>query len=131
MFGWMKIYTVHVLPDDVGVKQKPIFIKEGFNQFAFVFTLFWALYQRLWIPAILMLAFDIVLMMLLGAHIFAPPSIVGMQLIYHVFVGFQGNDWLRARLQDKGYILADVSAADSLLRVEQRYFERYLAGTAA
>lgn len=130
MFGWMQIYTVHVMPDDIGVRQKPIFVKEGFNQFAFVLTLFWAIYHRLWVPAILMISFDILLMVLMHTHIFAPATVGIIQIAYHIFIGLHGNDWIRNGLQDRGYVLTDISAADSLLRAEQRYFERYLGQAA-
>jgi hypothetical protein len=60
-------------------------------------------------------------------HLLTMTSGALVQLALNLMIGFHANDWLRARLSRRGYIMADISAADTLLRAEQRYFERYLA----
>lgn len=127
MFKGMKLYTVHVDPDDNGSGIKPVFIKEGFNPLAFVFTLFWALYHQLWALALALFAASFCLMLLSDSQILSEASITALQLGMNVLVGFHANDFLRARLAKKGYILVDVTAADSFLRAQQRYLERYVA----
>jgi hypothetical protein len=126
MFSRMKIYAVYIRPE-AGAQQKPVFIKEGFNFAALVFTAFWALYQRLWVPMLLMAAFEVGLGAMVHTKILSLPSIGALNLGYHVIVGMQANDWVQSRLRRRGYVLADIAAADSLLRAEQRYFERHLA----
>lgn len=130
MFGGVKIYTVHVKPQDKGVHHKPVFVKEGFNFAAFVLPLLWALYKRLWIPAVLIGLFDLAFIALMTQQILAQSSLNALDLTFRVLVGYQANDWLRACLNRQGYVMSDISAADSLLRAEQRYFERYLAASA-
>lgn len=127
MFHHMKLYTVHVRPDEPASHQKPVFVREGFNIFAFVLTVFWALYQRLWLQAAVLLAINIALISMRLHHTLNPLSMIILQLGYQSVIGFSANDWVRHRLARKGYIMTDVSAGDSLLRAEQRYFERYLA----
>jgi hypothetical protein len=126
IFFGMKIYTVHIKPED-GLRDKPVFIREGFNLYAFIFTGFWALYHRLWMPLLMIMLFHILTAYSVHAHILLKPSYLAIQLGFNLLVGYQANDWLRARLSRQGYIMADVSAADNLLRAEQRYFERTLA----
>ena len=126
MFGRMKLYTVHLKPED-GLHKKPVFVREGFNVYAFAFTGLWAIYQRLWKPLLLIMIFNGTLGYLLAHHILLKPSYLAMQFGFNLLVGFQANDWVRARLAANGYVLADVSAADSLLRAEQRYLERALS----
>ena len=128
MFGGVKIYTVHVKPEDRGVQHKPVFVKEGFNFMAFAFPLLWAAYKRLWVPVLLILMFDLFFFSLMHWHIFSHPSLSALDLAFRVLIGFHANDWLCSYLRRQGYVMADISAADSLLRAEQRYFERYLAG---
>lgn len=128
MFNRMKIYTVHIKSGAVSPYEKPVFVREGFNVFAFLFTLLWAFYHRLWLPVLLILAVNATLMMLAKNHVMSFDSASIMQMGFNVFVGFQANDWLRSGLARRGYIVADIAAADSKLRAEQRYFERYLAG---
>lgn len=129
MLNRMKIYTVHARPGARG-GEKPIFVREGFNWMAFLFTGFWALYQRLWWPAALIVAFHIGLGALGEHHLLSPSSVGAVQLGFQVLVGYFGNDWMRARLRRRGFVMSDVTAADSQLRAEQRYFERYLAAAA-
>jgi hypothetical protein len=127
MFSYMKIYTVHLKPGLSLGEQKPVFIKEGINIAAFIFHFFWALYHRLWWVAFLVFAANVVLVFLMRSSVLTREGVVIIQLAIQVIVALQGNDWRRAKLTRKGYIMADVSAADSLLRAEQRYFERSLA----
>lgn len=131
MFGRVKIYTVHVGAQDKGLQHKPVFVKEGFSIMAFLFPLLWTVYRRLWGPMLIVLAFDMFLYAMLKGHSFGRPSLGAVDLGFRLLIGFQANDWLRASLQRKGYLLTDVSAADSLLRAQQRYLERFVATSAA
>jgi len=129
IFFRTKIYTVYLKPED-GLFRKPRFIKEGFNFAAFLFTGLWALYHRLWMPLVMILAVNIALGYMLQSHVLLKLSYLVAQLGFNLLIGFHANDWLRARLASQGYIFADVSAGDSLLRAEQRYFERALTAGA-
>lgn len=126
----MKIYTVHVKPGTVSPYEKPVFVSEGFNVWAFIFTLFWAIYQRMWGMSLALVALNIAFVSMGKAHILSEDSLIIVQLAVNVIIGFCANDWQRAKLAKSGYIVADISAGDSLLRAEQRYFERYLAHAA-
>ncbi len=123
----MKIYTVHVNPSNANARQKPVFVREGFNIPAFLLTVFWLLYQRLWLHALCVVTANAVLITLGTEHIISSNSVGIMQLGVQALVGFHANDWLRARLTRQGYITADISVSDNLLRAQQRYFERSLA----
>lgn len=128
MFGrGMKIYTVHVKPGVGPTQEKPKFVREGFNLYAFMFTGLWLLSQQIWSHAILILLAQFAIGVCEGLGILSGANAVVMLLGIQMVVGLEGNDWLRARLSRQSYVLMDVSAADSLLRAEQRYFERYLA----
>jgi len=127
MFGRMHIYTVHVMPGETLAENKAVFVKEGFNIWAFLLTGFWALYERLWIPLAGIVAFNIVLGILMNQRLLGELGFAALQLGFNLIVGYHANDWLRAKLTQGGHILADISASDSKLRAEQRYFERALA----
>lgn len=130
MLSPMKIYTVYIKPGTVQPYEKPVFVREGFNLMAFLFTFFWALYYRLWKAAAIIFAANLAIMLATKLHMLSMDGAGVMQLALAVLVGFHANDWLRARLAKRGYIMADIAAADSLLRAEQRYFERYLSAVA-
>jgi hypothetical protein len=123
----MKIYTVHVKPGTSVAERPPVFVKEGFNFFAFLFHFFWALYQRLWLPALGIFFVNVLLVLLVREHIVSANGMTALQLGFQFLVGAHGNDWVRARLSREDYVLADIAAGDSMLRAEQRYFERLLA----
>lgn len=126
MFKGMKIYTVHIKPGMAAAQQRPVFIKEGFNFWAFLLTLLWTLYNRLWLASLLLFAFNVVLFIMLKNHMLSMYSVGAINFGFHLIIGFLANDWLRAKLARRGYIMADISASDTLLRAEQRYFERVL-----
>lgn len=127
MLNSLKIYTVHIHPDMSHAQERPIFVREGFNVWAFLLTVFWALYHRLWWVAGFVVLANIIVGMIGELQLLSTVSVVLLQLAIQVVVGLCGNDWLRTRLQQKGYILADITAGDSVLRAEQRYFERMLS----
>ncbi len=125
----MKIYTVHVKPNVSLADTKPVFVKEGFNFFAFFLTLFWSLYHRLWLVTLFIIAYNLLIVLVMRWHLLGFNGATALQLGFQFLLGAHANDWLRAALAKRGYIMADVTAADSRLRAEQRYFERYLAAS--
>ncbi len=129
MFG-TKIYTVQIKPGIVAAAEKPVFIKEGFNVYAFLFGVVWALYQRLWLAAVLMMVFNVSVVWMVKHHVLLQPSAACLQLGFILVVGYSANDWLRTKYARRGYVMTDVTAANTKLTAEQRYFERYLAHTA-
>lgn len=126
LFG-LKIYTVHLKPGQSQLEQKPIFVHEGFNIKAFILVIFWTLYHRLWLASFLLIVVNTVLIGMRDMHILSDVGVFIMQFGVQIITGFLANDWYRHKLDRQGYIIADISAADSLLRAEQRYFERTLA----
>jgi hypothetical protein len=126
LFG-LKIYTVHVKPGETLAHEKPVFVREGFNILAFALTGFWALYQRLWVHGLLIILFNGILMLLNQEQVLSQTGMTIIQLGFNLLIGFHANDWRRVGLTRRGYIVADIVTGDSLLRAEQRYFERHLA----
>lgn len=126
MFG-AKIYTVHIDPENPPPTGTPIFVREGFNVFAFVFVAFWALYQRVWLLAFILLVLQAWIMWAASHHVLSPLTAQLLYFTVQVLTGFHANDWRRRQLQKKGYVMADVATGDNLIRAEQRYFERVLA----
>lgn len=122
MLSKPKLFTVHMKAQDS--LENAIFVKEGFSFPAFLFGAFWAFYQRLWWPAILMLAVEIIFQ-----GFFADPMEHPAAVIIHLGVlaifGFLAPDLRQGNLRERGYVLTDVVAAENLLRAEQRFLDRY------
>lgn len=127
MFGNMTIYTVHVKPDMPATQQRPIFVREGMNYYAFFFPFFWSLYKRLWLQALFFFAMNFLIIVFSEYKLISQGGLMVIGVSMNVFACLSGNDWIRGRLTRDRYVMADITVADSLLRAQQRYFDRFLA----
>jgi len=121
------IYTVHINPSLPQPYEAVEFVEEGFNWKAFIFSGFWALYNKLWWSALGIFAYNAFMAQLLSSHTFSHTGVGILQLGLELFIGFQANDWRRTNLKKRGFITADVVTGDSLIRAEQRFFDRYFS----
>lgn len=127
MFGnTMKVYTVHINPSEKQALEKPEFVEEGFAWLAFLFTAFWAIFHRMWVTMIVLLALSGLINLAMVEQWVSPPLIVIVQLTYQIIFGFVANDLRRWKLKRDGYVLYDIVTGDSQLRAEQRFFDRYV-----
>lgn len=125
-FNGFRLYSVHVDPSAPRPYETAEFIAEGFNFWAFVFGALWALYQRLWILGFILICLNVAFAGMAKHYGFSPVSIYVLQMGIQIMVGFQANDSRRIALAKKGYIVADMVAAHTLLHAEQRFYDRYL-----
>ena len=125
-----RLYSVHVDPCAPRPYETAEFVAEGFNFWAFVFGAMWALYQRLWILGFILICLNVALAGMAKHYGFSPASIYVLQMGIQIMVGFQANDSRRIALARKGYIVADMVAAHTLLHAEQRFYDRYLPSAA-
>jgi hypothetical protein len=124
MFNRLKLYTVHVKASGSDALENPVFVREGFNLYAFFFTILWALYHRCYYFAALILAVNIAIVLAVEAHMISDTAATVTQVAVQFLVGAHANDMLRDKLRGKGYVVQDIAAAESLLRAQQRYFDR-------
>jgi hypothetical protein len=127
----MRIYTVHIDPSLPHPYEEARFVKEGFSWPGFFFLGLWALYNRLWWVAIGIIAVNGFMWHLVQEKELTHSAYLILHFTLHLMVGFYGNDWLRNRLARRGYLTVDITAGDSPLRAEQRFFDRYLAANPA
>ncbi len=126
MLNRFKLYSVHLNPEAERPYETAEFVPEGFNIYGFLFGELWALYHRQWILAFVLFCINILITVLGENFGFNPVSTFVLQMGIRVMVGFQGNDAIRASLARRGYIVADLVAAHTLLHAEQRFYDRYL-----
>jgi hypothetical protein len=116
----MAIYSVHNRP--AARADDAIFVKEGFAWTAFVFTLLWALWHRMWIVAVIVFS--------VTATIAAFGSWLGQgdlpinlaSLAVSLILGFEGNDLRRWSLARQGYEEVGLAAGRDLDEAELRFF---------
>jgi hypothetical protein len=123
----LRIYTVQINPSLPQPYEAAEFIEEGFSWAAFVFTGIWALYHRLWWIALGLFAFNFLMIHLLSSGTLTHAGVTIIDLGVRTLVGCYANDWRRAKLRRNGYIVADIVSGDSLLRGQQRFFDRYFS----
>jgi hypothetical protein len=121
------IYTVHVNPALHESYESAKFVEEGFSWKAFIFGMFWLLYQRLWWQSGFVILLNIILWHLVESKAFTHIGYSILSLGIHLVIGFHATDWLRERLKRKGYITADIVSGNSLLGAELRFFDRYFS----
>ena len=86
--------------------RSPVLLRDGFSLWAFLFGPLWLLLHAAWIPALLLLAANLVLSVAL--HGPAAP-IAGLGLAW--LVGLYGQEWRGWSLARRGWRLAHVIAA--------------------
>lgn len=122
MFHRLHFYTVHEKP---GNRQKPpVFVREGFAIWGFVFAMFWLLYHRLWLAFAINLAYNLGVIWLAQRGVISEGAEFALLLAQQLLIGFEGRDVLRAKLKRKGYITTNIVAEESQWRAERRHFEQ-------
>jgi len=124
MFHGLKLYTVHVKPGSDVTLAKPLFLREGFNWMAFLFTFLWAFYHRLWVFGLVILGANALAIFAARYGLLTEFSLPVVQFALQFIVAFHANDAYRKSLTKRGYLFQDITSGDSLLRAEQRYFDR-------
>ena len=119
--GRTNIYTVHLHED-----QDMVLVREGFSWGAFLFGPLWALYNRLWFVAILLLLLSALFGYADEHGVTGDATLAILQLAIGILIGYQANDWRRTRLHKLGYTLVDVVAASSIKRAQLRFLDHYL-----
>ncbi len=110
----MKMWTAHLRPD-----AEPILVPEGFSWLALIFGPLWLAAHRAWIPAVIVLAADVVVSTLVPM----PLSIV-LDVGLTLLVGLSAQDLRRWSIENRGYLLTHVIAA----RDEAEALGRLLTG---
>jgi hypothetical protein len=126
LFSRLHIYTVHIKPERKAGQASDIrFVEEGFSWMAFVFSTLWALYNRLWLMAGLIIALNVLMMMVAETIRLDVISLSILQLGFQVWIGFHGNDFLRSALRKRGYVTYALVSGENTMRAEQRFFDRH------
>ena len=126
-----KLYSVHLRAWSASPDRDAVFVREGFAWGAFVFSIAWALWHRLWLVAILVAGAIAVLALtedLLEINpLLAEAASFGLSL----WIGFEANDWRRAGLRRRGYADAGIVTGTNLAEAEHRFFTARHGGAAA
>lgn len=126
-----RLYSVHLNPKAPRPYESPVFVPEGFNVYAFLFHIFWALYHRIWLQAFIILGLLIAVQIASAYGDLSRTSTIILDLGIRLMIGMAANDLRRDTLDKRGWVVSDVVIADSLLDAERRYYDRHLGHIAA
>lgn len=119
------IYTVHVHPDRTEPSERVELVREGFSLWAFVFTAFWLLYQRLWIPFLIYCALLFYILEIGKRTGLNELTITILELGLHLLLAVSAHDLQRWGLARRGYRMKGVVVGESELRATQRVYDRF------
>jgi Protein of unknown function (DUF2628) len=121
------IYTVHV-PDDVAGSveraDRTVFVREGFSLWGFVFGWLFLVWHRLWIALAAWVALAGVIAAGWWVLRLPPDPLVAMAVLMHLFVGVEGNDLRRWRLERRRFRLVEIVSGARRDEAEYAYFFR-------
>lgn len=126
------IFTIYTNPSDRDEIENTEVVPEGFSWLAFIFPIIFLLYKKCWILAISWLALTtfaqyIILEVELNKLPYTIILFNAVTFLARILLGFHIYDYIRFKLERKGYILQDIIAEDNRNRALQRYFDRNLA----
>ena len=107
----MTLYVVQA-PDasDTGLA-KARFIRDGFSWPAFVFAQVWLLYHRLWIPLLVWVVLEVAYFVFVAKQV-PPGTSVAVDLLAHLFIGFEGSRLRQAKGARRAALVDLVEARD-------------------
>ncbi len=118
----MRIYTVHERAGSAGADSDVSLIKEGFCWPALLFSVLWALYHRLWLVLLALLALTSVLVALhLRFGLSGDVAAAGV-LAPKLLLGLFGNDLRRGLLKLRGASFSGVVSGSDSGEAERRLF---------
>jgi hypothetical protein len=119
----MKIFTIHVSSKTGFLESDIRLIKEGFSWPAFLCTVFWLIWNRLWLGFFVSMLF-IVFITLASDFVGFNVWINLVFLSFSSFIlGIIGNDLFRLKLNSSGFIESGVIASENQEKATQRLLD--------
>ncbi len=106
----MRTYSVHIRRHGLNLDRDFAVVKEGFSWPAFVFNIFWALWYRHWLAAIVLFAIPITVAIVTKVIGLAPAGKTFLSLGWLVIVGMTANDVRRYYLDRDGFVEHGIAA---------------------
>jgi hypothetical protein len=111
----MTTYAIYAKPSDRNAEEA-IFVPDAFSWGGFIFTGFWALWNRMWIAGSIVISIT-----LLGSAL--PPALQFLlNLAISILMGLHANDLLGWSLARRGYFQIGLSSGSSLEEAELRFY---------
>jgi hypothetical protein len=117
----MAVYAVYYRPPEAERPGDMVLVRDGFCWPAFLFTVFWALWSRLWWAALGLAAANGILAVILQATGLNPAGQASISLGFMAMVGYGAGDLRGWTLERRGYALADLVSGGGLDEAELKF----------
>ena len=111
----MTTYAIYAKPSDRNAEDA-IFVPDAFSWGGFIFTGFWALWNRMWIAGSIVISIA-----MLGSALPPAPQFL-LNLAISILMGLHGNDLLSWSLARRGYSQIGLSNGRTLEEAELRFY---------
>ena len=119
----MRHYTVHLRRHGLDPDRDLVLVKEGFSWPAFLFSVLWALWHRLWLVAGLFFLVQAALSLVLALWTPDPVSASAVSVGAALILAYIANDLRRWTLERRGFVETAVVAADGQDGAERRFLD--------
>jgi len=119
----MNTYTVHLRRHGLDPERDVVLVKEGFSWPAFFLSFLWALWQRLWLAAALILAAHIAISA--GIYYLRPDPLTQATVVLGVaaIIGYLANDYRQEKLAQLGFAVDVVVSGLNKDHALRRYLD--------
>ncbi|MEE9544326.1 MAG: DUF2628 domain-containing protein [Rhodospirillales bacterium] len=117
----MRFYTAHLRRETTG--SNLLLVKEGFCWPAFIFSILWALWHRLWLVALVMFALQAGLGWGMGEMSLSPLGQSAGSFALSLIFGLFANDFRWWTYERRGYRLVDVVGGANPEDAERRLLD--------
>lgn len=121
----LNIYTVHLRQPASDAERDIVLVREGFSWGAFLVSVLWALWNRLWLVAVVLVALELLLPLAAGWAGLGAVAGSAVSVALAILAGLFGNDLKRWTMLGRGFAEVAVVAARSPEEAQQRFAERY------
>jgi len=119
----MKIYTVHLRRQGLDPDRDLVLVREGFSFMAFLFSILWLLWHRLWLAAVIVFAAQMVIAGLVYWLSANEPAILIVDIFTSIVVGLIAHDLQRWKLGQTGYVEQGVVSGRNKDDATRRYLD--------
>jgi hypothetical protein len=116
----MALFNILEAPD--GNPDRVMVIREGFSPGAFIFTVFWALWQRMWVVAAILIAVLAAISLAAGLLGLGPNLTSVLEAAVSLIFGFEATRLRTVSSERAGYRLVGLIEASNQEAAELQYF---------
>ena len=114
----MKFYNIFLKNDEKGVVEDLILLKEGFNIYPPIFGVFWFLYKKCYISALILTIINYVISTFLDIEYY-----IGIYVGIFLLMGFESNRILMKKYIKSGYKYLGYTSGKNEIEAKRRFLD--------